>query len=211
MCVCCTYFCTCSYIFFARRLCLGSCYYGVQFVLHIMTAICFLCICRLQVNSRCAVKQKDTFALMISCAASFCPFRFVANHVCMLRCCASGFGFWSQSNTTDMFCLHILAPAKVALCSLWSGLYPCESTLWFPLCFAIQWPSQALSSLNTCNYSHYPQSPPALPLCLSLSASPAVYLSAHIFLWLTHRKQKRKEKNDKRCVIDDQETEKQPN
>lgn len=125
----------------------------------------------------------------------FLSLRFVANHVCMLRCCASGFGFWSQSNTTDMFCLHILAPAKVALCSLWSGLYPCESTLWFPLCFAIQWPSQALSSLNTCNYSHYPQSPPALPLCLSRCLS----FCSHFPLAYTQEAKKKRKKWQEMC------------
>lgn len=204
LCVCCT--CSCSYKCFTHRLCLGSCHYDVRFVLEIAQApstscLCrpswqpwswrsakrygYLCTCRLQVNNRIAVKQKETFAPMISCAAFFGLFRFVANHVCMLSCCISGFGFWSQSNTTDMFCLHIPAPVKVALCSLWSSLYLCECTQWFPWCLQFSdHPKPCLLwtlaiTLNIISLSQ-----------LSLSASPIVYLSANIYLWLMQRKQR---------------------
>lgn len=104
---------------------------------------------------------------MISCAASFCPLRFVAAHVCMLRWPRPlDLAFWGQSDTSDMFCLfsaHILVPAKVALCSLRTGLYRVWMHAAISTVLAIQWTSRALSALNTCNYSHYPQSPPALP------------------------------------------------
>lgn len=124
--------------------------------------------------------QKETFALMISCAASFCPFRFVARHVCRLTCC---------------HCIWLLKPIQCHLhapCSyfFFGSMVPLERLVpvWMhaviSMVLAIQWPSRALSSLNTCNYSHYPSSPPALS-----SASPTVYLSAHIFPSLTHRKQ----------------------
>lgn len=103
-------------------------------------AIWLLCSCRLHVNSRCAAKQNETFALMISWAAPFCPFRLVANPVCVLSCCVS------------LFCRHILAPAKAALCSLWSSWHLALHAA-ISMAFAIQRPSQAFSSLNTCNYS----------------------------------------------------------
>lgn len=179
-----------------------------------MTAIWLLCICRLQVNSRCAVKQKETFALMISCAASFCPLRFVAAHVCMLRWPRPlDLAFWGQSDTSDMFCLfsaHILVPAKVALCSLRTGLYRVWMHAAISTVLAIQWTSRALSALNTCNYSHYPQSPPALPfLPLPLSVFLLTFSSG------SHRGKGggKTNKNEGeggckrwRCVVDDQET-----
>lgn len=129
---------------------------------------------------------------MISCAASFCPFRFVATHVCMLRCRVPG--FWllrpiEYRRHVLSSSVHILVPAKVALCSLRTGLYLCECNAVISTVLAIQWTPQALSALNTCNYSLtiLPQlispSSPFLPL-------PLPYLSAHIFLWLAHRKEK---------------------
>ncbi len=197
----CTYFLTYSDKSFAQQVLFGSCYYEAHFYSwnstfspqHI-SRLCgpswqpygSFCTCGLQVNSRCAVKQKETFALMISCGASFCPFRFAAAHVWMLRRYVPAFGFWGQSNTSDMFCLssvHILVPAKVALCSLRTKrLVPVWMHAVISMVLAIQRTSQALSALNTCNYSHYPQSPSALPLCLSHSLS----LCSHSPLAHTH-------------------------
>ena len=132
------------------RLCLGSLYDEVRCALEIVHSLSTSCLCRpsqqpygsfvfvdCEVNSGCAVKQKETFALMISCAASFCPFMFAGSHVPLLRCCSPGCALWGHSNTTSTSCLpsvHILVQGKVAVCSPWTSLYLCECMLWFPQC-----------------------------------------------------------------------------
>ena len=65
---------------------------------------------------------------------------------------------------------HVLSFLCTYSCSSQSGsvfspdrLVPVWMHAVISMVLAIQWTSRALSALNTCNYSHYPQSPLALP------------------------------------------------
>lgn len=140
------------------------------------------CICRLEIKRRRTVKQKRTHALMISCVASFCPFRFLAAHVHMLWCCIHRFANWGRSSltgTTVCFLVHVLVQAKAARCSSLTVFYLCECTLRFSV-LAIQ---QTSPSLVCSEDQQLLSSILSLPQH-SLPGSSTLSLSARIFLWM---------------------------
>lgn len=153
-----------------------------------MATIWLLCICRLQVNCGCAAKQKETFALMISFAASSVPCRFVATHVRMLRC--SSLDLPSETNpiplTCSVFSVYIFLFWLKWLCVLPGPPCTCVNACcdFHSVSNSVNIPSLVCSEhLQLLSLSSFSPSSPFLPLPVSI-------FSAHIFLWLTHRKEK---------------------
>lgn len=130
------------------------------------------------------MRQKEAFVLMISCAASSCPFRFPANPrlyvkvlyvwICLLK---------PNPRPPDMFRLpsvHILVRAKVAVFSL-ERLCTCVNARcdFHSVSNSVNIPSLVCSEhLQLLSLSSFSPSPPFLPQPLSnflLAFSPGLH------------------------------------
>lgn len=167
-----------------------------------MTDICLLCVCRLQVNSGCSVKQKKTFALMISCAASLCPYRFVATHVHMLRCWVPESVFWGQS--CSVVSPHMVLFQLKWLCVLCGPARICVNACcdFHSVSDSVNIPSLVCSEhLQLLSLSSASPRSHAMPLPLSifpLTFSSGLYSGRN----KTNEHKEEVEKDDRRYVID---------